>query len=133
MGHDAPYAGRTASKSSRQRIRMSFWFPDMENRVRAYYESCKVCSLGHPYKKKDPVPIVPIPRGKFPFSHLIDTDKGYHLGLREREQLFEILAEFREVSSGTWGSARKWITRLRWCRSLDQRGWTPIARLTIKK
>ena len=50
MGHDAPYEGYMASKSIRQRIRMSFWFADVENRV----------------------PILPIPRGdEFPFSLLV--------------------------------------------------------------
>ena len=50
MGHDAPYAGHMASTSTRQRIRMSFWFTDVETRV----------------------PILPIPCGdEFPFSHLV--------------------------------------------------------------
>ena len=72
MGHDAPYAGHMASRSTRQRIRMSFWFPDMENRVHAYCESCKVCQLRAPQKIRDRVPIIPIPRGdEFPFSHLV--------------------------------------------------------------
>ena len=74
MGHDAPYAGHMASKSSRQRIpfRMRFWFPDMENRVHAYCESCKVCQLRAPHKIRDRVPILPIPHGdEFPFSHLV--------------------------------------------------------------
>ena len=72
MGHDAPYAKHMASKSSRQRIRVSFWFPDMENRVRAYCESCKVCQLRTPHKIRDRVPILLIPSGdEFPFSHLV--------------------------------------------------------------
>ena len=72
MGHDAPYAGHMASKSTRQRIRMSFWFPDMENRVHAYCESCKVCQLRAPQKIRDRVPIIPIPRGdEFSFNHLV--------------------------------------------------------------
>ena len=55
MGHDAPYSGHMASKSTRQRIRMSFWFPDMENRV----------------------PILSIPHGDdFPFSHLVMDCSG---------------------------------------------------------
>ena len=55
MGHDAPYSGHMASKSTRQRIRMSFWFPDMENRV----------------------PILSIPHGdEFPFSHLVMDCSG---------------------------------------------------------
>ena len=50
MGHDVPYEGHKASKSTRQRIRMSFWFADVENRV----------------------PILPIPRGdEFLFSQLV--------------------------------------------------------------
>ena len=72
MGHDAPYAGHMASKSTRQRIRMSFWFPDMENRVHTYCESCKVCQLRAHHKIWDRVLIIPIPRGdEFPFSHLV--------------------------------------------------------------
>ena len=55
MGHDAPYSGHMASKSTRQRIRMSFWFPDMENRV----------------------PILSIPHGDdLPFSHLVMDCSG---------------------------------------------------------
>ena len=72
MGHDAPYAGHIASKSTRQRIRMSFWFPDMENQVHAYCESCKVYQLRAPHKIRDRVPIIPIPQGdEFLFSHLV--------------------------------------------------------------
>ena len=72
MGHDAPYSGHMAAKSTRQRIRLSFWFPDMEKQVQTYCESCPVCQLRAPVRKRDRVPITPIPRGdELPFNHLV--------------------------------------------------------------
>ena len=71
-GHDAPYAGHMAAKSTRQRIRLSFWFPDMDKNVQAYCESCPVCQLRAPVRKRDRVSITPIPRGdELPFNHLV--------------------------------------------------------------
>lgn len=72
MGHDAPYSGHMASKSTKQRIRLSFWFPDMDRIVQEYCESCSVCQLRAPVRTKDRVPIIPIPRGdELPFNHLV--------------------------------------------------------------
>ena len=72
MGHDAPYSGHMAAKSTRQRIRLSFWFPDMEKQVQTYCESCPVCQLRAPVRKRDRVPITPIPKGdELSFNHLV--------------------------------------------------------------
>ena len=72
MGHDASYAGHMPAKSTKQRIRLSFWFPEMDKLVREYCKTCSVCQLRAPIRTRDRVPITPIPRGdELPFNHFI--------------------------------------------------------------
>ena len=72
MGHDAPFAGHMAFKTTRYRVRLSFWFPKMDERIRSYCSTCTVCQLRAPTKVADRVPITPIPRDdELPFTHLV--------------------------------------------------------------
>ena len=72
MGHDAPFAGHMAFKATRHRIRLSFWFPKMDERIRSYCTTCSVCQMRAPVKVSDRVPITPIPRhDELPFTHLV--------------------------------------------------------------
>jgi len=72
MGHDAPFAGHMAVKATRHRIRLSFWFPKMEEKIRSYCTTCPVCQMRAPVKVSDRVPITPIPRDdELPFTHLV--------------------------------------------------------------
>ena len=72
MGHDAPFAGRMAFKATRHRVRLSFWFQNMNERIQQYCTTCATCQLRAPVKVSDRVPITPIPRDEvLPFSHLV--------------------------------------------------------------
>ena len=72
MGHDAPFAGHMAVKSTHHRIKLNFWFPKMNDRIKSYCSSCATCQLRTPVKTSDRVPITPIPRDdELPFTHLV--------------------------------------------------------------
>ena len=72
MGNDAPFAGHMGVKSTRYRVRLQFWFPKMDDRIKLYCSTCKVCQLRAPVKVSDRVPITPIPRDdELPFTHLV--------------------------------------------------------------
>ena len=72
MGHDAPFAGHMAAKATKSRIRLNFWFPKMDDKIKDYCSSCGVCQMRTPVKVADRVPITPIPRGdELPFTHLM--------------------------------------------------------------
>jgi Integrase zinc binding domain len=47
MGHDASFVGYTAFQATRRSIKLSFWFPTMDTRIRSYCSSCAVCHLHH--------------------------------------------------------------------------------------
>jgi hypothetical protein len=55
MGHDAPFAGQIAFQATQHRIRMSFWFPKMDELIRSYRSTCAVCQLRAPVKVSDRV------------------------------------------------------------------------------
>ena len=72
MGHDAPFAGHMAFRSTKHRIKLNFWFPEMDRRIKEYCMTCTVCQLRAPSKVSQRVPITPISRDDdLPFSHLI--------------------------------------------------------------
>ena len=60
MGHDAPFAGHMAFKATRHRVRLSFWFQNMNKRIKQYCATCVTCQLRAPVKVSDRVPITPI-------------------------------------------------------------------------
>jgi len=69
--HEAPFAGHMAAKTTRDRIRLSFWFPNMEERIQNHCASCSVCQLRAPVKTSHRVPIQAIPRNdELPFSSI---------------------------------------------------------------
>jgi transposase InsO family protein/ribosomal protein L21E len=71
VAHDAPCAGHMAFKATRARIKLNFWFPRMDERIREYCASCQICQLRTPVKVADRVPITPIPRAdELCFNHL---------------------------------------------------------------
>src|SRR6218665_3341587 len=55
--HEAPFAGHMAAKTTRDRIRLSFWFPNVEERIQSQCASCLVCQLRAPVKTSHRVPI----------------------------------------------------------------------------
>jgi transposase InsO family protein/ribosomal protein L21E len=71
VAHDAPCAGHMAFKATRARVKLNFWFPRMDERIREYCASCQICQLRAPIKVADRVPITPIPRAdELCFNHL---------------------------------------------------------------
>jgi Integrase zinc binding domain len=72
MTHDAPFAGHMAAKATRNRIKLHFYFPEMDKVVKDYCNSCDMCQRRAPVKVRDRIPIHPIERGdELPFNHLI--------------------------------------------------------------
>jgi len=72
MGHDAPFAGHLASRLTRQRIRLSFWFPEMDQIIADYCVTCDICQRHAPLRTIDRVPVSPIPLDdELRFSHLV--------------------------------------------------------------
>ena len=72
MGHDAPFAGHMAFKTTKYRIKLNFWFPEMDRKIKEYCQSCSICQLRAPIKVAHRVPITPIPRDEeMPFTHLV--------------------------------------------------------------
>src|SRR6218665_1930876 len=67
--HSAPFSGHMGVKSTMDRIRLSFWFPRLEERVKEHCSSCHVCQLRAPVKVAQRVPIQAIPRNdELPFT-----------------------------------------------------------------
>jgi transposase InsO family protein len=62
LAHDAAFAGHMALKTTKDRIKLNFWFPNMENIVKEYCESCDICQRHAPLRIAQRVPITPIPR-----------------------------------------------------------------------
>ena len=72
MGHDAPFAGHMAFKSTKYRIKFNFWFPEMDEKINEHCKTCPICQLRAPLKVAQRVPITSITRDdELPFSHLI--------------------------------------------------------------
>jgi len=53
-----------AVKSTCHRIKLSFWFPKMNDRIKTHCTSCTICQLRAPVKVSDRIPITP-------FTHLV--------------------------------------------------------------
>ena len=64
LAHDANHL---AGKKTLQRIRSSFYWPDMKRQVYQYCGSCRACQLHAMARKTDRVPISPIMRPTLPF------------------------------------------------------------------
>ena len=72
LGHDAPFAGHMEFKSTKYRIALSFWFPEMTEKIKQYCQSCTICQLRAPVRTANRVPITPIDRNdELPFTHLV--------------------------------------------------------------
>ena len=62
LAHDAAFAGHMALKTTKDRIKLNFWFPNMEDTVKEYCASCDVCQRHAPPRVAQRTPITPIPR-----------------------------------------------------------------------
>ena len=69
--HDLACADLSATKSTCQRIKLNFWFPNMESRVKSYVDSSDVCQKRATFITKEQMLIQPITLGnEHPFSHV---------------------------------------------------------------
>jgi len=69
LGHDSGAGGHMGYKTTKDRIRLNFWWPLMDQRVQTYCATCPVCQLRAPIKTAHRIPIKPIPRNdEMPFS-----------------------------------------------------------------
>jgi len=72
MGHDAAFAGHLSVRRTQQRIKLSFWFPRLDDIVREYCSTCDACQRRAPSRTLDRVPIRSIQRAdELPFTHLV--------------------------------------------------------------
>src|SRR6218665_2204396 len=55
--HEAPFAGHMAAKTTGDRIRLIFWFPDMEERIQNHCAPCSACQPRAPVKTSHRVPV----------------------------------------------------------------------------
>ena len=70
LGHDAHFSGHYAYKTTMNKIRLSFYFPDMIQKIKDYCTSCHDCQMRARELGKNRTPITPIPRNEIPFAHL---------------------------------------------------------------
>jgi len=70
MVHDSIFSGYLAEKKTRERIRLSFYWPKLRQDVKQYISTCQECQLHSHLKTLDPVPIAPITRAEVPFQVL---------------------------------------------------------------
>jgi len=70
LGHNAMFSGHYAYKNTLRRIRLAFCFPQMNQKIKEYCDTCHNCQLRTRELVKDRTPITTIPRNEIPFSHL---------------------------------------------------------------
>jgi len=70
MAHDSVFSGHLAEKKTRERIRLSFYWPKLQKDVKQYINTCQECQLSSRPKTLDRVPIAPITQAEVPFQAL---------------------------------------------------------------
>jgi len=68
LSHDSVYGGHLAEKKTRERIRLSFYWPNLRQSVKQYVATCHECQLRSRIKVSDRVPIAPITPVNLPFQ-----------------------------------------------------------------
>jgi len=71
IGHSMPLSGHHGTRRTRDRISMSFFFPDMRKRIDEYVRSCETCQLHSRSHWTDRSPISPIARNEPSFGHVV--------------------------------------------------------------
>ena len=70
LAHDSVFGGHMGERKTRERIRLSFYWPGLKQSVKAYTDSCHECQLRSQKRTLDRVPITPITRDDVPFQTL---------------------------------------------------------------
>ena len=63
-----PFSGHQGVKRTRDRIEMSFFFPNMKKRIETYVQSCRTCQL---HSRSHWTDRSPIPRNEPSFGHIV--------------------------------------------------------------
>ena len=70
MAHESVFSGHLVEKKTRERIRLSFYWPKLRQDMKQYINTCQECQLRSHPKTMDRVPIAPITRAEVPFQVL---------------------------------------------------------------
>jgi len=70
LAHDSVFSGHLGERKTRERIRLSFFWPQLSLSVRQYVNTCAECQLRSRPVTLDRVPITPITRVDVPFQVL---------------------------------------------------------------
>ena len=70
LAHDSVFGGHLGERKTRERIRLSFYWPNLRQDVQQYIRTCTECQLRSRPTTLDRVPITPITRVDLPFQVL---------------------------------------------------------------
>ena len=70
LAHDTVFGSHMAYRKTKERIRLSFWWPKLSKVVADYCMSCTSWQQRRRKVATDCVPISPIPRAELPFQHI---------------------------------------------------------------
>jgi len=73
LAHDSVFGCHLVERKTRERVRLSFYWPRMRQDIQGYVRSCAQCQLRSRPEKTDRVPITPITRAELP-SQVINMD-----------------------------------------------------------
>ena len=68
LAHDSVFGCHLEERKTRERVRLSFYWPRMRQDIQGYVRSCTPCQLRSRPVKTDHVPITPITRAELPFQ-----------------------------------------------------------------
>ncbi|KAM7281573.1 uncharacterized protein ISCGN_005867, partial [Ixodes scapularis] len=71
VAHDKPVGGHFAGKKTQQRIKNSFYWPNMQEQISKYCKDCHYCQLNARPRTRDRVPITPLVRPDVPFQTVV--------------------------------------------------------------
>ena len=70
LAYDTVFGSHMAYRKTKERIRLSFWWPKLSKDVAEYCMPCTSCQQRRRKVATDRVPISQIPRAQFPFQHI---------------------------------------------------------------
>ena len=68
LAYDSIFGCHLGERKTRERVRLSFYWPMIRQSIQSYVRSCFQCQLRSRPVKTDHVPITPITRAEFPFQ-----------------------------------------------------------------
>ena len=68
LAHDSVFGCHLGERKTREKVRLSFYWPRMRQDIQGYVRSCTQCQLRSRPVKTDHVPITPITRAELPFQ-----------------------------------------------------------------